>query len=347
MGILAFFGERRTLVKDIHLRREFFSRQPFRVGYGSYPYFIEKYAIMIQKESIPNRVVERFGSCITNSGTYLSKDSILVFVCGAKSDTKKPTARDTFMEYASRNLPNFQFFVAERFFEHFQNTCDINLLSLENKLTEFSNCVMIFLESPGAFTELGAFANHDKIIKMLLTINDVEHKDSSSFITAGPVAKVNKESKFKPVIYAKFQSILTASSQIEDRLRRIEIKRRKNIDFATHITFTELPPRLRMLFLMDLISIFNPLNLQEIIGILASIYSTKNFDLNLELSMLRALGLAELFGKYYTSALYKNTLFLDYVGFDAPKYRADIINHYHKYIPDKIEVLHKKLGLVE
>jgi hypothetical protein len=63
--------------------------------------------------------------------------------------------------------------------------------------------------------------------------------------------------------------------------------------------------------------------------------------------MLRALGLAELFGKYYTSALYKNTLFLDYIGFDAAKYRSDIINHYHKYIPDKTHILQEKLGLVK
>jgi len=42
-----------------------------------------------------------------------------------------------------------------------------DLLTLENLLADSVNTVVILLQSPGTFTELGAFTNYEKLTEML------------------------------------------------------------------------------------------------------------------------------------------------------------------------------------
>jgi len=65
-----------------------------------------------------------------------------------------------------------------------------DLLTLENLLALSVTSIVVPLESPGTFAELGAFANHEILKDKLIIITNPKHKMARSFINDGPIAKV-------------------------------------------------------------------------------------------------------------------------------------------------------------
>jgi len=71
-----------------------------------------------------------------------------------------------------------------------------DLLSLEGLLAESVDALVIIPESPGSFTELGAFANVEKLRKKLICVVDEKYKKDKSFINQGPLKLVKKANPF-------------------------------------------------------------------------------------------------------------------------------------------------------
>jgi hypothetical protein len=283
-------------------------------------------------------------TAVSDSLTFLDQDSIIIFVCGAANNPEKPTARERFMQYAQKHLTHYHFFMAEKFFTDFNNHTKMDLLSIETKLTSFSDCVIIILESVGSFTELGAFANSEKIAKIILTVNKDEFKTSNSFVTLGPIAKLDKISKFKPCVFANFDRILTAVNEISNRLQKIERTNRKRIILKDHSAFNEATPKLRMLFLMDLITMFNPLSHTDLLKLLTHFYGNLPLDIHPEIGMLLALNMIVRINNFYLPVFSRTFLFYSYLGCDTTEIRTNVINHYHKYSAERIQALASKTG---
>lgn len=68
-----------------------------------------------------------------------------------------------------------------------------NLLFLENLLVENVHSVVIIPESPGSYTELGAFANNDALRQKIVCLIDKKYKNEKSFINLGPIRLIKKE----------------------------------------------------------------------------------------------------------------------------------------------------------
>lgn len=68
-----------------------------------------------------------------------------------------------------------------------------DLLTLENLLARSVSAVAILLKSPGTFTELGAFSNHDRLKNKLVVVVDPRFKKAPSFINAGPLRHLTRE----------------------------------------------------------------------------------------------------------------------------------------------------------
>ena len=183
----------------------------------------------IKKKTQPPRAINAIKSALANSKTYLKKDANLVLACGRQPNPNHPGGRDRILEYANKHLDKFQFFIAESVFELFGRN-DINLLSLEEKLLDFCDCVLVVLESESTYAELGAFAIKPKLAKNMLVINDIDFKTSQSFISLGPLARINKISRFRPVIHTDLKSILRVSTELSQRLLKIEKKYNKKYD---------------------------------------------------------------------------------------------------------------------
>lgn len=71
-----------------------------------------------------------------------------------------------------------------------------DLLSLEGLLADSVDAIVLIPESPGSFSELGAFANDEKLRSKLICIVDQKYKKDKSFINQGPLKLVKKSNKF-------------------------------------------------------------------------------------------------------------------------------------------------------
>lgn len=297
----------------------------------------------IKNNSQSPRAINAIKSAIVASKTYLKKDANLVLACGKKPNPNYPGGRDRILDYAKKHLDKFHFFIAESVFELFGKNDDIDLLKLEENLLDFCDCILVVLESESTYAELGAFAIKPKLAKNMLVINDLDFEESQSFISLGPLAKINKISRFRPVIYTDLKSILRVATELSQRLLKIEKKYNKRYNLKRFREFQKAPAKVRLLFLLDMITFFQPLTHKEIISILKTYYGDKKFKINLELHLLNALGLATTIEGYYIRPLDNQRLFFAYHGLNEISVRSDVINHYHKYSRERASILKRKV----
>lgn len=100
-----------------------------------------------------------------------------------------------------------------------------DLLSLENLLANSVNTVVIPLQSPGTFTELGAFSNHSGLNNKLTIIIDPKYEHNNSFINTGPIRYLKKNTDSQ-IIFNKMDSahINLLAKKISESGRKISKK---------------------------------------------------------------------------------------------------------------------------
>ena len=289
---------------------------------------------------LPISPIGIIAAALKASDARLRADSKVVFVCGGKSGHESPTARDVFLEYSKKNLHEYRFFKAEDAFERLLEKYD--LLSLEDKLTAYSDCIIIILESPGAIAELGAFTIKEELAQMVLAINDKKFFKEESFIALGPLQKIKSKSKFGETIYVNLEAVLAEAPEIATRLR--VIKRRKSIAVSMENweAFGLCEAKTRMLFLADLITLFSPVSKKELTQILKTLFNIEEYiDVDVELSVLEALSIVSHKKNYYFRSLNEKPLFFKFTSFDFVKLRSAVIVFYQKKVPVKIKNLAK------
>ncbi len=285
--------------------------------------------------------------CIKNNNLKLSKDAKIIFVCGAMPDNNNPTARDRFLDYAFRHYPLFNFFKAEEYFKITGNSDKIDMLSIEDSIAKYCDCLIIFVESASSIAELGAFANNTKLSKIMLIINNKEYKNAKSFISYGPIAKINNKSIFKPVIHADMKSVLTKISDINDRLLKIKRIYNRRVDISSYNNFKTIPPKIRMLFLYELILLFSPLTFSELIDILIFIYEKRNYNIRTEINLLHTLKLIELKDTFYYIDYNHHHNFFFYEGLNITSVRASNINYLYKNYRNRLILLPNSKGIIK
>lgn len=111
-----------------------------------------------------------------------------------------------------------------------------DLLSMENMLADSVDVILIIPESPGSFTELGAFANNSALRNKLICLIDPKYKKHKSFINQGPVKLIKKTNK-QGVLYigkenlerdfhkvrSSIRKIKSSSSKIKDRIGLLQL----------------------------------------------------------------------------------------------------------------------------
>jgi hypothetical protein len=171
----------------------------------------------------------------------------VLFLCGGASSNR----RDTLREYLRKHAAELSIFYAERVWEQIASATVSSALEMESDLAALADLVIVIVESPGTFTELGAFSLSDPLRKKLLPIVDVIHKDQHSFISSGPLRWIDLDSKFAPTIYVSLDRILESVDEIEDRIERIKLPTVRISDLAAS-------PKHLLFFLCDLISVVHP-----------------------------------------------------------------------------------------
>jgi len=233
---------------------------------------------------------------LTSQRLWFLQQSTIVFVCGARRDAVVSGRRD-FLKYGEKHFPWCRFFEAEKAFDairRVQGREGVDLLTLEGCLADSADAIIIIVESDGAKAELGAFAHDDDIAKITLAINDVAHRASGSFISEGPILKLDRVSKFRPMVHTRLDAIAKGLDEVSERLERIRRRRRKRLTFDDAAGFLSLPRQQRVLLLADLIWVAAPIRYDEVISLLKATLGDGDFStLRYEVALLQALELIQ------------------------------------------------------
>jgi hypothetical protein len=92
----------------------------------------------------------------------------VIFICGGANSAPRDTLRD----YLNRHFPDISLFYAEQVWLRIVPSAGSNALEMEDYLGQLADMVVIIVESPGTFTELGAFSLSEPLRKKLLPILD-------------------------------------------------------------------------------------------------------------------------------------------------------------------------------
>lgn len=118
-----------------------------------------------------------------------------VFLCGATTNDKASVR-----ERLAKQLRGYLYEVhypEHLFDELLTGPGNQDLLSLENLLADGVDAIVIVLEGVGAFTELGAFANHQRLREKLIVVQDRKYARDRSFIQLGPIRLLKAQGKHR------------------------------------------------------------------------------------------------------------------------------------------------------
>ena len=117
-----------------------------------------------------------------------------VFLCGGRTQDSGPflSGRDYFNRYVKANEAKLaeRVKLAERINDWFDHNTFSDLLELEAYMADFSDLIILFVESAGSIAELGAFATSDILQPKTLAILNSAHPLERTFIADGPVRRI-------------------------------------------------------------------------------------------------------------------------------------------------------------
>lgn len=221
---------------------------------------------------------------LTSSNYRFRRLPATLFLCGGANSS----TRDRLRDYLRRRFKDLDIFYAERVWDQIAARTDLSALEMEANLAQLADLVIIVVESPGTFTELGAFSLSEPLRKKLVAIVDEEYQRAQSFISTGPLRWLDRASDFSPTIYVPLQRILECVGEVEERISRIS---RLN---TTKISDLSTSPKHLLFFLCDLLSVIYPATLEMVEDYLSriapSIFST-NLDVPTLIGLAIAMGL--------------------------------------------------------
>lgn len=228
------------------------------------------------------RTRDRLIKDLQSDGYRFRKLAPVIFLCGGMGSTP----RDTLCNYLSRKYKTkLQIFYAESVWVEIAARTSQNALEMEAELAALADLLIIIVESPGTFAELGAFSLSTRLRKKLLPVVDPLYKNASSFIMTGPLRWIDDDSHFSPTVYAPLIRILEMVDEIEERISRIEKPRSMRLEDLTQ------SPKHLLFFMTDLISVIYPATFEMIEHYLTRIIPSIKQN-NINIPMLIGLGVA-------------------------------------------------------
>ena len=136
------------------------------------------------------RTRERLIESLTSSHYRFRRSEPVVFLCGGE----KSIPRDELAAYLTKYNPAILLFYAEVVWGLIASRLKLGALKMESDLAALADLVIIIVESPGTFAELGAFSNSDALRQKLLPIVDIEYQPpQNSFLALGPIRWIEAE----------------------------------------------------------------------------------------------------------------------------------------------------------
>ncbi len=208
----------------------------------------------------------------------------IAFLCGAANSAR----RDDLRSYLAKFRPDLLIFYAEPIWEQIAKLKQLSALEMEAFLAELADIVVVIVESPGTFAELGAFSLSTELRRKVLPILDKRFETSPSFINSGPVAWVNQDSIFSPSIHVDLAMILEAAGEIDSRLNNIPPPQPTTVEDLAR------SPKHLLFFVCDLLQVIGPASLAAVQHYLAGIVgSPATYDVPSIIGVAEAMQLVE------------------------------------------------------
>lgn len=300
-----------------------------------------------------NEIISKIEKLYTSQRIFMPPSKNLIFLCGA---TRKNSVRYKLKQYFEKHYAKeFEFILAEDLNKLVPEKSD--LLSQENILAYYSDCLMIILESPSTFAELGAFANHrfeksadtaivrnnEELIKKMLVLNKLEFENEPSFINKGPIRKVKTQSKFKEIYYYKAPStVLEVADSIINGMRKSLPK------YGSHLTISHLKDlvdeksfskRDSLQFYLEIVRLLCPIPKNEFIKVFLKLTNDEDTSIDEILGILTTLKYIEGIGNQDNPLLVISPS--NQQPFMLTKYekvRTEILYKYKKLDPSRLDV---------
>lgn len=270
-----------------------------------------------------------------------------IFLCGAnKSQDCISERRKAISKFAEAKLPHTHFFLAEKMFSTLQEEeHDENILDIEHFISAFSDYILIILESPSAFAELGAFS-HKELRDKIIVINDSKFSSEKSFINEGPLRaiKESKNGKHRLLSYKMSQDGIYKTDAIGDvftELHQILTENQTSSKYKKHYITenccnpAQKPNKFTAMFIHDLIFMTGPILYKEIVEVLKIVFGTQNFN-NVKkiLAILTSFNAIKRDEDFHLYRSIKESTYYNY-DFDMSDFISAFRNNTFKYHPER------------
>jgi hypothetical protein len=252
---------------------------------------------MLNDKTISKYSKEFIDQINTRKFFNLTKNINFLFLCGANQFNNDISERRKAIKiFVEKYFTDWHIVIAEKVFNAMVNIKGINSLDIEHYITEFSDFVLIILESESAFTELGAFS-HNTLRKKVLIVNNSDYIDSLSFINTGPIKAIINSSSINNLMYycmretskSKLDGIGEIFPALSTNLKTVNNKSKVSFrDLYSSNTISKVS----LFFIHDLIYIYYGITRSELVNILISIFGNNDFkNISLYLAILEGVQL--------------------------------------------------------
>lgn len=287
------------------------------------------------------RLLDEVAHAFTSTDAFLAVDRHLLFLCGGSEDT---SLRKQFIHYAQGALPSFRVFLAEAAASdvtEYGPPTFLNLSQFEQFIAAFAACVVIFLESVGAFAEIGLFSHVPEITHKLLVVNDIQYQSAHSFVNYGPLAEINKASILQPVLYINTGVTPIDFTSIRDRLSTI-FHATKNRRRFTFNSYDALSPIARLAIVLVIVQLFGPISFDDILSAIEHIFgNAKHDELTHLLSLVVTVGYVQRVGPFADLFLSPrvNSLLQFTNSAESDRIRISVVDLYREHFTDLYDLL--------
>jgi len=232
-------------------------------------------------------VEEYYNQIYNDVFSNIKKGNIDVFLCGAASTKEKTSYRDL-LRNELKNAKRISILYPEDLFMELLNRKKYDLLTLERLLAKNSDYIIIVCESPGSFTELGAFVNNSETVDKVIVLLQTKYKNTKSFIRQGPVEFVRSKEKNHLIYYNS--DILEASERIKKILYNKNVSSKKQKDSFKDLNIISGQYN----FVLLLLYFHKTLTVKNLVYYIKSIYEAQGYIMS-DFDMIYAAAIRRLF----------------------------------------------------
>lgn len=265
--------------------------------------------------------VQKFGLAVKVSPPLLARANQLLFLCGANRAVGVPSARrEAIKRFLEGLSSDYRVIYAEGVFNELTKFgSHKNVLDLEHEISDIADKIIIVLESPSAFCELGAFA-HQSFRQKLVIVNNSEFRAEPSFINTGPIAaaqEVKAPVIWYPMVATGIHVVDGVGATFKQLKDAIESKPMHGSLRAKGDLSVLTATKTSLYFVHDLVLFSGPISHEELISVMVAAFGKKNYDmLKRLLGVLRSAGLVRSYdadGEW----VYRSTLDKPFMRYDT------------------------------